>query len=117
MASYFKRNGQYGVQMITGPRLIILLLELLPERIDDPEVHAISTEYPYRNPDVATVQTRVLEGTDAANQEHGTAFHPWSIKFAVEDFSDACNLLRHAAHSIVDRLADQGENGYEKEWV
>lgn len=44
MPSFGKRDGLYGVQIITGPRSVLLRLELLDERIEDVEVAAYTTE-------------------------------------------------------------------------
>jgi hypothetical protein len=113
MPGFAKRNGSYVVSIITGPRLVLLRLELRDQRTEAPQVLPLSTEFPYRNPDVETVRVRVLEGTDEANREFGTSLHPWVIRYAVEDFNDSCPMLRYAARAIVERLAQEGEEGYE----
>ena len=113
MPSFGKRDGLYGVQIITGPRSVLLRLKLLPERIEDFEVAAYAPDGLYRNPGPATVRARVLEGTDEANQQYGTSFHPWLARYAVEDFRDECPMLRRAAFSIIERLALFGEGGYD----
>jgi hypothetical protein len=113
VSSFGKRDGLYGVQIITGPRSVLLRLELLDERIDDFEVAAYTTGGLYRDPPPDVVRTRVLEGTDDANREFATSFHPWLARYAVEDYGDECFLLRRAAYSIVARLAEVGESGYE----
>jgi hypothetical protein len=117
MSRFSKRDGLYGVETITGPRSVILRLELRPERNEFPEVVPLFTQFPYRDPDPATVRARVLEGTDEANREFGTSLHPWMVKYAVEDYRDECPVLRYAARAILERLAQQGESGYEKDWV
>ncbi len=48
--SFSKRDGLYGVQIITGPRSVLLRLELLDERIEGFEVAAYTTEGLYRDP-------------------------------------------------------------------
>jgi hypothetical protein len=111
--SFARLDGLYGVQIITGPRSVLLRLELLDERIEDFEVAAYMTEILYRDPPPGVVRARVLEGTDEANREFGTSFHPWLARYAIEDYSDECFLLRRAAYSIVARLAQTGESGYE----
>ena len=113
MSSFAKRDGLFGVQIITGPRSVLLRLELLDERIEDFEVSAYSTEGLYRDPPPDVVRVRVLEGTDEANRGFGTSFHPWLARYSVEDYSDECFLLRRAAYSIVARLAQAGESAYE----
>jgi hypothetical protein len=113
VTSFGKRDGLYGVQIITGPRSVLLRLELLDERTEDFEVAAYTTEGPYRDPTPDVVRARVLEGTDEANREFGTSFHPWLARYSIEDYSDESFLLRRAAYSIVARLARLGESGYE----
>ena len=113
MPSFSKRDSLYGVQITTGPRSVLLRLQLLDERIEDFEVAAYTTEGLYRDPPPDVVRTRVLEGTDEANGEFGTSYHPWLARYAVEDYNDDCFLLRRAAYCIVARLAQAGENGYE----
>ncbi len=113
MSSFRKQDGLYGVQIITGPRSVLLHLELLDERIEDFEVAALSTDGLYRSPDEVTVRARILEGTDEANRQFGTSFHPWLARYAVEDYSDECYMLRRAAFAVVERLAQRREDGYE----
>ncbi len=113
MPSFQKRDGLYGAQIITGPASVLLRLELLDARIEDFDIAAYSTEGLYRNPDAATVRARVLEGTDEANEQYGTSLHPWSARYAVEDYNDKCLMLRRAAFAIVERLALYGDGGYE----
>jgi hypothetical protein len=50
LPSFGKHDGLYGVQVITGPRSVLLRLELLDERIEDFEVAAYTTEGLYRDP-------------------------------------------------------------------
>jgi hypothetical protein len=111
--SFGKRDGLYGVQIITGPRSVLLRLELLDERIEDFEVAAYTTEGLYRDPTPDVVRTRVFEGTDEANSEFGTSYHPWLARYAVDDYNDECFILRRAAYCIVARPAQVGESGYE----
>ena len=113
MTSFGKRDGLDGVQIITGPRSVLLRMELLDERIEDLEVSAYSTEGLYRDPYPDVVRARVLEGTHEANREFGTSFHPWLARYAIEDYSEECFLLRRAAYTIVARLAQVGESGYQ----
>lgn len=113
MPSFRRDDSRFGVSIITGPRSVLLRLELLDERIEDFELIAISTVGLYRDPMPEVVRSRVLEGTDEANREFGTRFHPWAARYAVEDYTDDCYLLRRAAHAIVQRLAERGEAGYE----
>ena len=113
MPSFSKRDSLYGVQITTGPRSVLLRLELLDERIEDFEVAAYTTEGLYRDPPPDVVRTRVLEGTDATNREFGTRFDPWLARYAVEEYNGDCFMLRTASYAIVQRLSERGENGYE----
>ena len=82
-------------------------------RNEDFKVAALATDGLYRDPPPEVVRARVLEGTDEANRELRTAFHPWLARYAVEDFNERCVILRRAAFAIVQRLAERGEVGYE----
>jgi hypothetical protein len=110
MMHFFQRDGFYGVHIITGPRSARLLLGAT--RIEDFEVQALAVEFPYREYPPEAVQARVLEGTDAANRTQGSSFHPQAVRYAVEDWSEDCTLLRSAARRIVDRIVREGEGGY-----
>jgi hypothetical protein len=111
--TFTKHDGLFGVSIITGPRSVLLRLVLLEERIRDFEVAALRAEGLYRDPPPDVVRARVLEGTDAANREFGTRFHPWLARYAVEDYNDDCFILRTASYAIVQRLSEHGESGYE----
>lgn len=113
MPSFSKRDGLFGVQIITGPRSVLLRLEVLDERCNEFEVIALEKNWLYSNPPPDVVRSRVLEGTDEANLQFGTAFHPWLARYAVEDYNDQCIMLRRAAYAIVQRLAERGEAAYE----
>src|SRR6267142_1353876 len=113
MARYFKINDFFGFWTITGPTSIYLLLDLRRERIEDPVVIPIFTYNPYCKQDDELVRKQILEGTDASNRDHHTAYHPWIIKFTLDEFSDGFGLLREAARAVVDRVAEYGESEYE----
>lgn len=113
MPSFARRDGLYGVRIITGPRSVLLRLGLLEERIEDFGVAAYTAGGPPRDPTPDVVRTRVLEGTDEANSEFGTSYHPRLARYAIEDYNGECYLLRRAAYCIVARLAQAGESGYE----
>lgn len=113
MTSFGKRDGLYGVQIITGPRSVLLRLELLSERIEDFDAQAYSTEGHYRDPPLLTVRARILEGTDEANRKYGTSFHPWLARYTVEDYNAECPILRRAAFAIIERLAARGDAGFD----
>jgi hypothetical protein len=112
MANFWKRDGRYGVQIITGPRSVWLQMVMMSERIDEIEVAAAAIGGLQRNPSAATVRARLLEGTDEANHLYRTAWHPWAADYAVDDYNDECVMLRRAAFAIVERLATQGEQAY-----
>jgi hypothetical protein len=112
MPAFHKKEDLYGVQIITGPQSVLLRLRLGSERVADFDAAAYSTEGLYRNVPEATGRARVLEGTDAANREHGTSFHPLWARYTVEAFNDECAILCLAAFAIVERLATCGDEGY-----
>jgi hypothetical protein len=113
--TFSKHDDLFGVSIITGPRSVRLQLALLDERIEDFEIAALWTGRLYRDPPPEVVRARVLEGTDAANREFGTRFHPWLARYAVEDYNDECFMLRGAFYAVVQRLAEYGESGYERQ--
>lgn len=113
MPSFSRGEGRYRVSIITGPQSVWLELELLDERIEDFEVTARYTGGLHRDPPPDIVRARVQEGTDEANREFGTSFHPWLARYAVDAYSEECFILRRAAYAIVTRLAQRGDDGYD----
>jgi hypothetical protein len=106
---YFENKGnRYSIQIVTGPRSVLLSLVVQSERTEAPVVEWIADRYPYRSPEEDVIRRAVLEGTDAANAENHTNFHPAEIVCAVESWDDGSALIRRAAHAIVERLALQG---------
>lgn len=117
MPSFSKYDGVYGVTIITGPRSVLLRLELGDERGDEIEVEVEA--YPanpplgYRDPPLAIVRARLFEGINAANRKYGTSFHVRQAKYHVDDCNDEYFMLRWAAFAIIERLATHGSGCYE----
>jgi hypothetical protein len=110
------RRGHYLVnQIITGPQCLLLMLDMQPERIDDPFVSAINVCPMYGRPDDAVVRTAVLKGTDEANAEFGTSWHPLEIRFSYSGYDNQqCRLAGRAGYNIVKALAERGLTGIEQ---
>lgn len=111
MLHFSTGNGTYSVQVIGGPARAYLTLQLGSERVDNPDISPRVVGEPYHDVEPERVIARVLEGTDAANREHGTSHHPQRIWYAVEDWPER-RLLTVAARAIVSRLAVFGDAGY-----
>lgn len=104
------RKGHYFVnQIITGPQCLLLMLDMQAERIDDPFVSAINVCPVYDCPDDAVVRAAVLKGTDEANAEFRTNWHPLEIRFSYSGYdSQKCRLAGRAGYNIVKALAERG---------
>jgi hypothetical protein len=113
MPRFRRSDGRYRVSIITGPQSALLELELFAERIEAFAVEDLPSGRLDRDLSPEVVRARVLEGTDAANREFGTTFHPWLARYVVESYSEECSILRRAAHAIVERLARHGDDGYD----
>jgi len=109
------RRDHYLVNhIITGPQCLLLMLDIQPERIDDPFISAISECIIYGRPDDAIVRRAVLSGTDEANAEFGTSWHPFEIRFSYSGYDNArCRLFAWAGYNIVKALATIGLGGIE----
>jgi hypothetical protein len=101
-----------GAQYITGPPCLLLLLDLQDERIGDPFVVPRNEDQLDGNPDVGSVRAAVLAGTDEANNDHGTSWHPLEIRSSFSSWDKSCNLMRWAAKAIIERLATQGSESF-----
>lgn len=112
MPYFSKRNGVYEARNITGPRSVLLRLELGAERSERPHVTVLRPDARFGDPDPDAVRAAVLSGTDEANATFGTAYHPRVVQYAVDNDRPA-HLLRRAAWAIVERLAERGESGFE----
>ena len=97
------RRGHYLVnQIITGPQCLLLMLDMQAERIDDPLVSAIDVCAMYGRPDDAVVRAAVLKGTDEANAEFRTNWHPLEIRFSYSGYDNQkCQLAGQAGYNIV----------------
>lgn len=108
MPILFRRGHYFGAQYITGPECLLLYLDLQDERIEDPIVSALNEDRLYGNPNDTDVRAAVLAGTDEANNEHGTNWHPLEIRYSYSSWNKGCTLMRWAAKAIVDQLVTQG---------
>jgi hypothetical protein len=110
------RRGHYLVtQIITGPQSLLLMLDVQPERIDDPFVTALSVCPVYGRPDDATVRAAVLSGTDEANARFGTSLHPLEIRFAYSGYDNRhCRLAGRGGYNLVKAVAERGLGGIEE---
>lgn len=104
------RQGQYLVtQITTGPQDLLLMLDLADERIADPFVTCIAPSLLYRQPDDEVVRAAVLAGTDRANAECGSSWHPLEIRYWYCGYDrERCWLFGRAAHEIVSQLHHRG---------
>ncbi len=112
MVTVFRRGHYFGTQYITGPQCLLLLLDLQDERIDDPFVAALNEDLIYGNPEDHCVRTAVLAGTDEANSEHKTSWHPLEIRYSFSSYDKRCTLMRRAARAIVEQLATQSPESF-----
>jgi len=109
------RQGQYLVTRVTtGPQDLRLMLDLAEERIADPFVTCIAPSLLYRQPDDEVVRTAVLAGTDRANAECSSSWHPLEIRYWYCGYDrEYCSLFGRAAHEIVCQLHRRGLAGIE----
>jgi hypothetical protein len=103
------RNGHYfATRITTGPQDLLLMLDLSDERIPDPFVSAIDICPMYGRPTDEVVRNAVLAGTDRANAEFGTSWHPLEIRFSYSGWNnEQCSIAGWAAYNIV-RAVVQG---------
>jgi hypothetical protein len=114
MGEVFKRGHYFGIQYVTGPQILLLLLDLQLERIADPFVTALSVCAMYGQPDDAVVRSAVLRGSDEANAEFGVKWHPLEIKYSYSGYdNNRCSLMARGAYDIVKALAQHGPDGIE----
>jgi hypothetical protein len=102
------RNGHYfSARITTGPQDLLLLLDLADERISDPFVSAIDVCPVYGRPSDEAVRAAVLAGTDRANAEFGTNWHPLEVRFSYSGYDrERCRLAGAAAYNIVRAVAE-----------
>ena len=109
MGRVVRRGHYFATQYITGPQYLSLMLDLQSERIADPFVTAFHVCPINGQPDEATVRSAVLKGTDEANAEFGTNWHPLEIKYSYSgNDNKRCSLMSWAAYSTVKELAERG---------
>jgi hypothetical protein len=114
MSIVFRRGHYFGAEYLTGPQILLLLLDLQDERIEDPYVAAMDEDRLYGNPEAGRVREAVLAGTDEANSDHGTSWHPLEVRYSYSSWDRSCNLMRWAAKAIVERLATQGPEPFDR---
>jgi hypothetical protein len=109
-SSVVKCGPYFLTQIITGPQWLRLLLDLQPERISDPYVTATGICPVYGQPQDDVVRAAVLRGTDEANAEFGTNWHPLEIRYSYSGYDNQnCKLMGRAAYNIVKELAQRGK--------
>ena len=109
MNRVIKRDQYYAISYTTGPQWLTLLLDLQPERIDDPYVTATHECPMYGKPEDSVVRNAVLSGTDQANAEFKTTWHPLEIRYGYSgNDNQGCGLFRWAAYNLVKELAVRG---------
>jgi hypothetical protein len=114
MPGVVKRGHYFVTRYITGPQCLLLMLDLQPERIDDPFVTAFNVCPVYGHPKDAVVRSAVLAGTDEANAEFSTSWHPLEIRYSYSGYDNQrCGLMNWAAYNIVKELAQRGLEGIE----
>lgn len=115
MTSSVVKSGHYFLtQIITGPQCLRLMLDLQTERIADPFVTATAVCPVYGQPQDDVVRAAVLRGTDEANAECATNWHPLEIRYSYSGYDNKnCRLMSRAAYIIVKELAERGEEQIE----
>jgi hypothetical protein len=109
-----KRGNSYLTRYITGPQALLLLLDLETECIPDPIVVALNVCPVYGQPQDEVVRAAVLAGTDEANAEFATNWHPLEIRYSYSGYDNRnCALMGWAAYNIVKELAERGPAGIE----
>jgi hypothetical protein len=113
MPEVVKRGHYFATWYITGPQCLLLMLDLQPERIADPFVTAITVCPMYGQPEDAVVRAAVLAGTDEANAEFSTSWHPLEVRYSYSGYDNKqCRLIGWAAYNIVKELAHRGPDGF-----
>ncbi len=112
MAVVYRSRHHFVTQYITGPQSLLLRLDLQLERIDDPFVTALNVCQLYGNPLDEVVRTAVLRGTDEANAEFGTHWHPLEIQYSYSGYdTEHCKIMGSAAYNVVKEIAAHGVEG------
>lgn len=106
MPSVWQQGDYFGTRYITGPQILLLLLDLQPERIADPDVTALDACPIYGPTPDEAVRAAVLDGTDRANAQFGTNLHPFDIRYSYSGWdTERCALASWAAYNIVQAVA------------
>jgi hypothetical protein len=114
MPVFVRRGHYFAAQYVTGPQYLYLMLDLQDERVAEPFVTAFNVCTVYGRPDDAVVRAAVLAGTDEANAEFGTSWHPLEIRYSYSGYDNKrCGLMRRAAYDIVTGLAQRGADRFE----
>jgi hypothetical protein len=114
MDRVYRRDLFYINQIITGPQCLLLMLDMQPERIDDPFVSPIDVCPIYGQPTDEVVRSAVLSGSDRANAEFGTSWHPLEIRYSYSGWNtERCDIMGQASYNIVAALAKLGPAGIE----
>lgn len=114
MTEVFKRGHYFCVQYITGPQILRLMLDLQSERVADPFVTALSVCEMYGQPEDTVVRSAVLKGSDEANAEFGTNWHPLEIKYSYSGYDNLrCSLMSRGAYDIIKALSQHGADTIE----
>ena len=102
------RRGEYLVtQYITGPQCLLLMLDVQPERVADPDVTTLDVCPLYGPTAAEVVRAAVLAGTDRANAEFGTSWHPLDIRYSYSGWdTEYCHLADWAGYDIVRAVAE-----------
>src|SRR5262245_291629 len=109
MERVVRREHYFVTQYFTGPQCLTLMLDLQSERVADPFVTAFNVCPIYGQPEDATVRAAVLAGTDEANAEFGTSWHPLEIKYSYSGHDNKrCGLMSRAAYDTVKELTERG---------
>jgi hypothetical protein len=112
MPFFFRRDGSFGVQVITGPRSAFMLLDFGPSAVPDFPAEQLPLGVRHCDCPADVARARVLEGVAEANTAHGVDFHPGRVRYLAEDYGEECTILRSAAWYIADQLARVGLERY-----
>jgi hypothetical protein len=114
MPEVYRRGTYFVIGYVTGPRWLTLMLDLQSERIADPYVTPIEQDGQrlYPAPTDEVVRAAVLRGTDRANKEFGTVWHPLEIRYRYSGWDyERCGLMESGAYEIVAVLSKRGPDG------
>lgn len=108
----YRRDHYFVTQVITGPQCLLLMLDMQPERIDHPLISAIDVCPLYGCPSDEVVRKAVLVGSDEANAEFGTSWHPLEIRYSYSGWNtERCGIMSRASYDVVAAIAKLGPLG------